>query len=148
MNTKLSIVLFALFGLAASAGVALAESSYEVRWYESASCIDKSKCACSEVSGYVKGSEAAKQTIAPLANQSWQSMAVTNTNLNPLAACTMVLTAVNCGYYACKTTSPTTSQCGYWTESASAELPCGSGRAYVEYYTNTGFRVNFQTGFF
>jgi len=148
MNIKLSIILFALLCMVASAGMALAESNYELRWYQGASCVDGAKCTCREVSGYVKGSEAEKMTIAPLPNQSWQSMSLKNTNPNPLAACTMVLTALDCTYYACKSTSPSTSQCGYWTESKSVELSCGSGRSYVEYNTNTGFRVNFQAGFF
>jgi len=140
MNTKFSIVFIALFCLAASAGVAVAKSIYEVSWYESEICYDNSKCACSEVSGYVKGSEAAKQTIAPLPNKSWQTMAINNMNLNPFGACTMVLTALNCGY---QKTSYSIS-----TESASVEVPCASGRAYVEYKAQTGFRVNFQEGFF
>jgi hypothetical protein len=148
MNMKLRILLFVLCGMAASAGVALAESNYEIRWYQSASCSDGTKCTCSEVSGFIQGSEAEKKTIAPLPNHSWQSMTLKNSNVNPLASCTMVLTAVNCTYYACKSTSPSTSQCGYWTESNRVTLPCASGRSYVEYYTNTGFRVNFQAGFF
>ena len=144
MNTKLSITMFALLCVAASAGMAFAES-YEVNWFESASCVDGSKCTCSEVSAYIKGFEATtKKTIAPLPNHSWQSMTLNNPN--PFGACTMVLTALNCGYYACKQESATTSHCGYWKESASVELTCNTGKAYVEYYTNTQFRVNFQVG--
>ena len=71
-------------------------------------------------------------------------MTITNTNLNPLSTCTMVLTATNCSYYACKDTSPTTQKCGYWTDSKTVELPCNKGKAYVDYYSNGGFQINFQ----
>ena len=84
MNSKLCITMFALLCVAASAGMAFAASTYEVRWYQSASCVDGSKCTYSEVSGYVKGYEAVKMTIAPLQNQSWQSMTLKNMDLNPL----------------------------------------------------------------
>ena len=143
MKTKQCITFLILLCLSVTPGVALA-TTYQINWYNEAQCPDASKCSCKEVSGYTKGSESLKKTIAPLAYETWSSMTITNTNLNPLSTCTMVLTATNCSYYACKDTSPTTQQCGYWTDSKTVELPCNKGKAYVDYYSNGGFQINFQ----
>ena len=66
MKTKQCITVLMLFCLSVAPGVALA-MSYQINWYNEASCSDASKCSCKEVSGYTKGSESLKKTIAPLA---------------------------------------------------------------------------------
>jgi len=127
-------------------GIALAGTgtTYDVNWYQDASCGVNAKCGCREVSGYVQGSEAFKKTIAPLNPRSWSSMPLVNSNPNPLVPCTMVLTATDCSYYACKSIDSSTSKCGTWTDSGSITLSCRNGKSYVEYYTNTGFKVRFS----
>lgn len=142
MRNTARILAGALFCLSMNTSTALA-TNFNVNWLLSVQCGSGATCSCREVSGYVVGTEALKKTIAPLNRNSWSSMTLVSSIPMPLAMCSMVLTATDCSYYACKSTSPTTSQCGTWTDSKTVTVPCNNGKTWVEYYTNTGFRLNF-----